>query len=105
MNYLPKPYTKFQKEFPHLNEVYHSLALACHSAGPLDERARRLVKLGIAIGCQSEGAVKSHARRAMEMGVSPEEVRHAVLLSMTTIGFPGMIAALRWLDEVVEARG
>ncbi|MBI4297741.1 MAG: carboxymuconolactone decarboxylase family protein [Chloroflexi bacterium] len=100
MSYLPRPYTRFRKEHPKLDEAYEKFSLACHEAGPLDERTRRLVKLGIAIGAGSEGAVKSHARRAMEMGVSREEVRHACLLALTTVGFPAMIAALEWMEEV-----
>jgi alkylhydroperoxidase/carboxymuconolactone decarboxylase family protein YurZ len=74
----------------------------CHASGPLDDRTRRLVKLGIAVGINSEGAVRSHARRALDEGVSPEELRHAVLLGLTTIGFPEMNAALKWVDTVIE---
>lgn len=103
MTYLPMPYQDFVKRYPALAEAYEKLAVACHEAGPLEEKTRRLVKLGIAVGQQSEGAVKSHARRALEAGASPEEVRHAVLLAMTTIGFPAMIAAGEWLEEVLAA--
>ncbi len=76
--------------------------MKCHASGPLDEKTRRLVKLGIAIGSESDGAVKSHARRAMAIGISPQEIRHAVLLGFTTIGFPKMIAALNWVHEAME---
>ena len=102
MGYLPAIYTRFRHLFPGVKEAYAELANKCHQAGPLDERTRRLVKLGIAIGCNSEGAVKSHARRALAIGVSREEVYHAVLLSLTTVGYPAMIAALKWVDEVRE---
>lgn len=63
---------------------------------------RRLIKLGIAIGSESEGAIKSHARRALAIGVTPDEIRHAVLLGLTTIGFPKMIAALNWVHKAFE---
>ena len=104
MPYLPSPYKRFLESYPELAEDYEKLALGCHRAGPLEEGSRRLVKLGIAIGMGSEGAVKSHARRALESGVSPEEIRHAVLLALTTVGFPAMIAAGEWVEEVLEAR-
>ena len=74
MGYLPRPYAKFRKAFPKLDKAYDRLANQLHVAGPLDEKTRRLVKLGIAIGAHAEGAVKSHARRAMEMGATREEV-------------------------------
>jgi alkylhydroperoxidase/carboxymuconolactone decarboxylase family protein YurZ len=38
----------------------------------------------------------------MAIGISPEEIRHAVLLGLTTIGFPKMIAALNWVHEAIE---
>jgi alkylhydroperoxidase/carboxymuconolactone decarboxylase family protein YurZ len=73
MTFLPSPYKRFVKTHPDLAKRYEDLAAACHDAGPLPEKTRRLIKLGIAIGESSEGAVKSHARQAFELGVSAEE--------------------------------
>jgi alkylhydroperoxidase/carboxymuconolactone decarboxylase family protein YurZ len=102
MGYLPDIYKDFIKQYPDINKNYDSLANACHKAGPLDKKTRRLVKLGIAIGLNSEGGVRSHARRALEEGVSPDEVRHVVLMAFTTAGFPYMIAAHKWVEEVIS---
>lgn len=102
MSQLPFSYERFKKEFPKVEKEYEKLAKKCHEAGPLNEKMRRLIKLGIAIGSESEGAVKSHTRRAMAIGISPEEIRHTVLLGLTTIGFPKMIAALNWVHEAFE---
>ncbi len=102
MTYLPDIYKEFQQQFPDIAKAYDALALKCHSEGPLDEKTRRLVKLGIAIGLNSEGGVRSHARRALEEGISADELRHAVLLALTTAGFPMMIAAMKWVDKVIE---
>lgn len=104
MPYLPQPYQRFCADHPELATHYEALAVACHEAGPLTDRERRLVKLGIAIGQQSEGAIKSHARRALADGTSAAELRHAALLALTTAGFPAMIAALEWIEEVVAAQ-
>ena len=104
MTYLPSPYKRFVKNHPDLARRYEDLAVAVHETGPLPEKTRRLIKLGIAVGESSEGAVKSHARQALELGISAEEIRHAVVLSMTTIGFPGMIAACEWVEEVLETK-
>lgn len=100
--YLPKPYRGFKKKFPEIDRAYEDLTLKCREAGPLDEKSMRLIKLGIAIGLNSEGGVKSHARRALEIGVSEKELMHAVLLALTTAGFPSMIAAMLWVEEVIE---
>jgi 4-carboxymuconolactone decarboxylase len=101
MKYLPDVFQDFQSRFPGVTEAYDDLAAKCHQWGPLDEKTRRLVKLGVAIGLNSEGGVRSHARRALAEGVTAEEIRHAVLLGFTTAGFPTMIAAMKWVDEVI----
>ena len=43
-----------------------------------------------------------NTRKALESGASKEEIAHAVLLALTTTGFPNMIAALQWVDEVLK---
>jgi AhpD family alkylhydroperoxidase len=83
-------------------EVYDRLGAAVHEQGPLDEKTRELVKLGIAVGARLEGAVHSHTRKAVAAGASPDEIRHAVLLAIPTIGFPSMMAALRWIEDELE---
>ncbi len=105
MTYLPDVYKEFQGQFPDIAKAYDELALKCHHWGPLDEKTRRLVKLGIAIGLNSEGGVRSHARRALEEDITADEIRHAVLLAFTTAGFPTMIAAMKWVDKVIEKHG
>ena len=100
-----KPPTKlkaFEKDFPQVWEAFAKLAQVCHeSAGPLDEKSRRLAKLGIAIGTRHEGAVHSAVRHALDSGVTPEEVRQVAVLSITTIGWPAAHAALTWIDDVL----
>jgi 4-carboxymuconolactone decarboxylase len=100
-DHLPGVYKDFLKRYPKIGTAYDLLANDCHEGGPLDKKTRHLVKLGIAIGLNSEGAVRSHARRALQDGASPEELRHVVLLTFTTAGFSTMIAAYKWVEEVV----
>jgi 4-carboxymuconolactone decarboxylase len=102
VTYLPNVYKGFKQQFPEIAKAYDELAVQCHGWGPLDEKTRRLIKLGIAIGLSSEGGVRSHARRAIEEGITADELRHGVLLAFTTAGFPAMIAAMKWVDEVID---
>jgi 4-carboxymuconolactone decarboxylase len=102
VNYLPEIYKEFQNRFPEVASIYNKLAVACNGWGPLDDKMRRLLKLGIAMGLNSEGGVRSHARRALEEGITAAELRHAVILAFTTAGFPAMIAAMKWVEEVIE---
>ena len=75
---------------------------AVHAAGPLDEKARALIKLAISTGARLEGAVHSHARKALSAGCTADEMRHVALLSLPTIGLPSMMAALSWIDDILN---
>jgi alkylhydroperoxidase/carboxymuconolactone decarboxylase family protein YurZ len=102
---LPGRYLRFQKAHPNVFAAYDALGTACQEAGPLSARARALVKLALAVGARLEGAVHSHTRRALDAGCTPDEIRHAILLATTTLGFPTMMAALSWVDDVLEVKG
>lgn len=101
--YLPKVYEKFMSKYPGVFKDFQQLGKTCRDSGPLDKKHQDLVNLGIAIGANSRGAAMSQTRKAMESGASKEEIAHVVLLSLTTIGFPKMIAAMGWVDEVLKA--
>jgi alkylhydroperoxidase/carboxymuconolactone decarboxylase family protein YurZ len=103
-NKLPQSLKSLGKNYPGVWKSFQKLGEECHRAGPLDERARRLVKVGIAAAAQSEGAVHSAVRHARTAGVSPQEIRHAVLLTITTVGFPRAMAALTWAEDVLKRR-
>ncbi|OQX16097.1 MAG: alkylhydroperoxidase [Desulfobulbaceae bacterium A2] len=100
--YLPKAYETFVKTYPQIQKQYQELATSCRESGPLDVKAQSLVKLGIAIGANSRGGVMSSVRKALEAGATAEEIRHAVLMSLTPTGFPNMIVAMEWASEVLE---
>lgn len=105
MEHVPGLYVDFQKRFPEVAEAYHELSKRIYKAGPLDQKTGHLIKLGIAIGMNSDGAVRSHARRALREGATPQEILQTVLLAFTTCGFPYTAAALKWVEEVLEAEG
>jgi alkylhydroperoxidase/carboxymuconolactone decarboxylase family protein YurZ len=100
--YLPKIYEKFSKNFPDVFKDFQQLGKTCRESGPLDSKCKDLVNLGIAIGANSRGAVMSQTRKALESGATKEEIVQVVLLALTTTGFPNMIAAMGWVDEVLE---
>jgi alkylhydroperoxidase/carboxymuconolactone decarboxylase family protein YurZ len=101
---LPSPVQKLRKSYPAIWKKFENLGEACHKAGPLDEHTRRILKVAIAAAAQSEGAVHSAVRNARAAGVSSEEIRHAILLTLTTIGFPRAMAALSWADDILRRR-
>jgi 4-carboxymuconolactone decarboxylase len=100
--YLPKVYEKFTSRYPGVFNDFQQLGKTCRNSGPLEKKYQDLANLGIAIGANSRGAVMSQTRKALESGSSKDEIVHVVLLSLTTIGFPNMIAAMGWVDEVLD---
>ena len=104
MKYSPVYYSNLKKRYPTVAASFDKLAESCAGAGPLDSKTQHLVKLGVAIGLGSEGDVQNLAAQALKAGVSPEALRHAVLLSVTTAGFPAMIVAMQWLEEVISEK-
>ena len=101
---MPKPYDRFRKQYPEVWNAYDQMGVAAHAAGPLDAKTREVVKLALAIGAQLEGAVHSHVRKAVEAGVTPAEIRQVAVLALPTIGFPRMMAALTWIDDVLAKK-
>jgi AhpD family alkylhydroperoxidase len=99
---LPKAYQNFMDNYQSIWAAYDQLGAAVHRQGPLDEKSRELVKLGIAVGAGLEGAVHSHVRKALAAGASPEEIRQVALLAIPTVGFPTMMAALTWIEDELK---
>lgn len=98
---IPKTYQDLKKNYPEFLDAVESLGKVTSSAGPLDEKTGHLIQLSAAAASRSEGAVHSHVRRALEAGAQPDEIRHAVILLTSTIGFPNVVAALSWANDVM----
>jgi len=101
-DYLPDSYTSFRSEFPNVADALGTVGAAVDDAGPLDAKTMRLVKLALAIGAGAEGAVRSNVRKAGAEGANAEEIRQVAVAAITTVGFPASIAALGWIDEVLD---
>jgi len=99
---LPAHYQALKERYPEILAAVEALGASTHAGGPLDESTSHLVQIAAAAAIGSEGAVHSHVRRALDAGATEEEVRHAVLLLVSTIGFPRAAAAMAWTDEVID---
>lgn len=102
--YLPDIYLGFRERFPDLAEALDGVGEAVDDAGPLGDRERALIRLGIAIGGLAEGAVRSNTRKALMCGATPDEIRHVAALAVTVRGLPTTVAGLGWIEEVLAAR-
>jgi alkylhydroperoxidase/carboxymuconolactone decarboxylase family protein YurZ len=101
---IPKPYQQMHQKFPELMQAYESFGKAARESGPLSDREVALVKLAISIGAGLEGAAHSHSRKALEAGCTAEDLRHVAILSAPTTGFPTMMRARSWVEDVLAKR-
>ena len=103
-NKASKIYLKLKQGHPRFFAVVDGLGQAVRKEGPLPEKTAQLIQLGAAAAIRSEGAVHSHTRRALASGASADEVHHALILLTSTIGFPNVIAALSWAEDVLRKK-
>jgi alkylhydroperoxidase/carboxymuconolactone decarboxylase family protein YurZ len=100
-NNEPESYLRLKKKYPDYFDAVEALGQAVRNGGPLDQRMTNLVQLSAAAAIRSEGAVHSHVRRALEAGATADEIHHALISLTSTIGFPNVIAALSWAEDVL----
>src|SRR5215472_16437282 len=97
---MPKHHQSIVRQYPAYMAALNTVGEAAANAGPLPEKTRHLVQIGAAAAIRSEGAVHSHTRRALAAGATREEVQHAVIAATSTIGFPNVMAALSWINDI-----
>lgn len=102
---VPGHFASVRDRFPKVMEALEELGKAARQQGPLENKTAHLIQLAAAAAIQSEGAVHSHVQRAAAAGATADEIYHAVLLLVSTIGFPRVAAAISWVDDVLEKRG
>ncbi len=101
---LPKHYERNKAAYPAYFEALEKLGETIRESSPLSEKTMCLISLAAAAAIQSEGSVHSHVRRAIEAGNTPEEIRHSILLLTSTIGFPGTMAAMSWVNDLLPEK-
>jgi alkylhydroperoxidase/carboxymuconolactone decarboxylase family protein YurZ len=99
--HLPSGAGELARRHPDIWESYAQLGQRCADAGPLDAPTRHLIKIALAAGAGSEGAVHSHVRRGLAEGLTAEQVRHVALLAVTTLGLPGAVRTMTWIDDML----
>lgn len=98
---IPKPYRLMHDQYPEYMQAYEAFGKAAADSGPLDAQTIAIAKLAISIGAGLEGAAHSHTRKALEAGCTTDQLRHVAMLSAPTIGFPTMMRARSWVEEVL----
>ena len=103
-SHLPSGAGVLAARFPAIWESYAQLGERFAEAGPLTPKVRHLIKIALAAGAGSEGAVHSHVRRGMAEGLTPAEIEHVALLAIPTLGLPGAVRTMTWIDDIAKGR-
>ena len=94
MEDLHQIYTVFKNDFPKINAAHEVLGEKIHKeSGPLPEKARWLIKIAISGASKHHLALETHVKKAREAGATDEEIKHALLLLIQTVGFPTFMEA------------
>lgn len=101
---IPKSYEKMHTDYPAFMQAYEAMGKATREAGPLSDREVALVKLAVSLTAGLEGGAHSHTRKALRAGCSGDDLRHVALLTAPTIGFPTMMRAKSWVEDVLGKR-
>lgn len=103
MHDTPDTFREFKTRFQKIWLLQEQSAEAISNAGPIDRKNRELIKIGVALGANLQTALRRHVHLALENGATKEEVEHAVLMGINTIGFPatmiGWKAAMAQLEQ------
>ena len=87
-------FTGFKEEFPRVHADHETLGREIHEkSGPLPERSRWLIKIAISGASHHLISLETHILKAREAGVTEEEIKHALLMLITTTGFPTFMEA------------
>ena len=87
---------------PELETAEETLGKTLKEQGPLDEKTAHFLQLAASVAIHSEGGVHSHVRQALENGATSDEIRHAIMLLTSTLGFPTVSAALSWAEDILN---
>lgn len=88
------PMEVFQKEAPEVARAFNSLIEAMVSSRGLDGKTKQLIYIAMKASMGDERAVMAHLPMAMECGATREEVRDAILMTLTVSGVRGVVSCL-----------
>ena len=99
---ITNPIEVLQSESPQVAKAYFELIDSLMELDGLDEKTKHLIYISI---CASKGnmtSVEFHIPLAKEQGATKNEIRDAVLLSLTVSGLTGVVSCLPKALEVYD---
>lgn len=86
-------YQIFMEEAPEQAKAFNGLIDSLQTIG-LDAKTLQLIYIGIKASQENSVAVAAHVTMAKQAGATRDEIKGAILLTLTTTGVTGVLACL-----------
>lgn len=88
------PIEIFQKEAPEVAKAFNGLVESLKETNGLDAKTKQLVYIGIKSSMGDTTAIYYHVPMAKNLGATREEVRDAILITLSVCGLKGVVSCL-----------
>jgi alkylhydroperoxidase/carboxymuconolactone decarboxylase family protein YurZ len=98
-------YQMFMEEAPEAASAFNGLIKSLSQAGGFDEKLQHLIYIGIQASRGNTTAVVAHVPMAKQAGATRDEVKGAILMSLTVSGVSGVLSCLAPALEAYDGSG
>jgi alkylhydroperoxidase/carboxymuconolactone decarboxylase family protein YurZ len=92
----------FQHEAPEVAKAFDGLIDALKSTTGMDAKTKQLVYIGIKSSLGDSTAVFFHVKMAKQLGATRNEIKDAILITLTVCGLKGVSTCLQTAMEVYD---
>ena len=92
----------FQHEAPEVTKAFDGLIDALKSTTGMDAKTKQLVYIGIKSSLGDSTAVFFHVKMAKQLGATRNEIKDAILITLTVCGLKGVSTCLQTAMEVYD---
>lgn len=97
------PLDVFINEVPEVSKGFDALVNSIVASKGLDTKTKQLVYIGIKAALGEVEPIKHHVPMAKKAGATREEIRDAILVTLTVCGLKGVATCLPTAMEVYDA--
>jgi len=87
-------YATFLKEAPAVAAAHQKFVEALAASKGLDEKTKHLIYIALNAAAGNPGAAVAHVSLAKKLGASRDEVKDAILMTLTVAGLRGVTSCL-----------
>jgi len=96
------PLTVFANEAPAVATAFNNLVDALRQTNGLDEKTKHLIYIAMKAGTGDTTAVYYHVPMAKQLGATRDEIKDAILLTLTVYGLQPVASCLPLALQVVD---